>query len=84
MLIINKNRRFSDLFACFLRLYSNEDFGELSLESAYAYYEYGNALLTKEEENPAHDVLGNVEKDKNGAAAGNDEEEEEEEEEGVY
>lgn len=32
----------------------------MSIESAQAYFEYGNALLMKEEENPSNDVLGNV------------------------
>jgi nuclear autoantigenic sperm protein len=39
----------------------------MSVESAVAYYEYGNALLLKEEENPSNDLLGNVD-----AAASND------------
>ena len=38
-----------------------ESYGELSFESAQAYYEYGNALLTKEEENPSNQILNNVE-----------------------
>ena len=40
---------------------SVESYGELSFESAQAYYEYGNALLTKEEENPSNQILNNVE-----------------------
>jgi hypothetical protein len=32
----------------------------MSLETAAAWYEYGNVLLLKEEESPEHDVLGNV------------------------
>lgn len=32
----------------------------MSIECARAYYEYGNALLNKEEENPSHGLLGNV------------------------
>ncbi len=30
------------------------------MSSARAYFEYGNALLIKEEENPSHGLLGNV------------------------
>ncbi len=44
-------------------IYRNEEFGELSVESALAYYEYGNALLAKEEENPSNDFLGSVPND---------------------
>ena len=40
---------------------SVESYGDLSFESAQAYYEYGNALLTKEEENPSNQILNNVE-----------------------
>ena len=43
------------------QLISVETHGELSFESAQAYYEYGNALLTKEEENPSNQILNNVE-----------------------
>jgi len=55
----------------------------MSLESAVAYYEYGNALLLKEEENPSNDLLGNVD----GAATNDskkieDEDVDEEDEEG--
>jgi hypothetical protein len=45
----------------------------LSPHCAKAYFEYGNALLTKEEETSAQGVLGAVEKDKDG---GNQEDEE--------
>ena len=48
-------------------LCSNTTYGEMSVESAVAYYEYGNALLLKEEENPSNDLLGNVD-----ATASND------------
>lgn len=44
-------------------LFSNENYGEMSLETAQAWYEYGNVLLLKEEENPSNDVLGNVQHD---------------------
>lgn len=52
---------------------------ERSVETAQAYYEYGNALLTKEEENPANGVLANVE---SGPKSGEEENVDEEEEEG--
>lgn len=35
----------------------------MSLETAQAWYEYGNVLLLKEEENPTNDLLGNVQQD---------------------
>lgn len=35
-----------------------EEFGELSVEAAQAYYEYGNALLIQQEENPSDNLLG--------------------------
>jgi len=38
------------------------EFGPDSLIVAPAWYEYGNALLSAEEENPANDVLGDVKK----------------------
>lgn len=50
-----------------LILCSNTSYGEMSVESAVAHYEYGNALLLKEEENPSNDLLGNVD-----ATASND------------
>lgn len=53
-----------------------ESYGELSFESAQAYYEYGNALLTKEEENPSNQILNNVEPENE-----NDDAEEENDEE---
>lgn len=40
-----------------------EIYGEMSVESARAYYEYGNALLMQEEENPSKDLLGGVEEE---------------------
>lgn len=58
---------------------SVETHGELSFESAQAYYEYGNALLTKEEENPSNQILNNVEPENEDDG---EEEEEENEEEG--
>lgn len=36
-----------------------EEFGDLSLQCADAYFEYGNVLLLKEEENPSNGLLGN-------------------------
>ena len=33
-------------------------YGDQSIESAPAWFEYGNALLLKEEENPSDDLLG--------------------------
>ena len=44
-------------------LLSNGEYGEMSLESADVYFEYGNALLQKEEENPSDGLLGNVDPD---------------------
>jgi hypothetical protein len=35
----------------------------MSVESAAAWYEYGNVLLLKEEENPSNGLLGNVSSD---------------------
>lgn len=35
----------------------------MSVEAAAAWYEYGNVLLLKEEENPTNDLLGNVQSD---------------------
>ena len=35
----------------------------MSVEAAAAWYEYGNVLLLKEEENPSNDLLGNVQND---------------------
>jgi HAT1-interacting factor 1 len=59
---------------------------EMSLNTAHAHYEYGNALLTKEEENPSNDVLGNVERppgqsaeDMGDEEVGEDEDEDEQE-----
>jgi hypothetical protein len=37
----------------------------MSVESAAAWYEYGNVLLLKEEENPSNGLLGNVSSDPN-------------------
>ena len=37
----------------------------MSLIAARASFEYGNALLTKEEENPTDDLLNNVEGEQN-------------------
>lgn len=42
----------------YIRRFSVEKCGELSLQAAEAYYEYGNALLSKEEENPSGNLLG--------------------------
>ena len=35
----------------------------MSVEAAAAWYEYGNVILLKEEENPSDTLLGNVESD---------------------
>lgn len=51
-------------------LNSEEAYGQSSVQAAAAWYEYGNALLLKEEENPANGVLGNV--DPNGAVPEDD------------
>ena len=45
---------------------SIETYGDLSPHCAKAYFEYGNALLTKEEETSAQGVLGNVDNEKEG------------------
>ena len=37
-----------------------EKHGDSSIEIAPAYFEYGNALLTKEEENPSYGLLGDA------------------------
>lgn len=61
----------------------NEKHGEDSLEVAPAWFEYGNALLQKEEENPSYGLLGNAaqkaveEKEKKEAAASENKEDEE-------
>ena len=39
-----------------------ETYGDATPATARAYYEYGNALLTKEEESSAQGVLGNIDK----------------------
>lgn len=39
---------------------SVEKFGEKSIAAAFAYFEYGRALLAKEEENPSTSLLSNV------------------------
>ncbi len=49
------------------KFFSIETYGDLSPHCAKAYYEYGNALLTKEEENSAQGVLGNVDGEKGDA-----------------
>ena len=43
--------------------------GEMDAECARAYYEYGNALLMKEEDNPSDDLLGAAAKEARKAAA---------------
>lgn len=35
-----------------------EEFGELAVETAEAYYHYGNALLILQEENPSGNLIG--------------------------
>ena len=47
--------------------------GPLALESAQAYFDYGNALLTKEEENPSNNLLGNVKDEENDNEGDDDE-----------
>lgn len=37
----------------------------MSVEAAAAWYEYGHALLLKEEDNPSNDLLGNVQGEPN-------------------
>lgn len=59
--------------------FSEEAYGQSSVQAAAAWYEYGNALLLKEEENPANGVLGNVEANPNGAVPEDDDVGEEEE-----
>lgn len=44
-----------------LWIFRVEEFGELSVEAAQAYYEYGNALLIQQEENPSDNLLGGSE-----------------------
>jgi tetratricopeptide (TPR) repeat protein len=56
------------LFSSFLQS-RVEEFGELAVESAQAYYEYGNALLVQQEENPSDTLIGNAD-DKNDSANG--------------
>ena len=46
-----------------------EIYGEMDVECARAYYEYGNALLMKEEDNPSDDLLGAAAKEARKAAA---------------
>jgi hypothetical protein len=53
----------------------------MSLDSAFAYYHYGNALLTKEEEEPSDDLLGPTPKQENGPKEDQENEGEGEEEE---
>ncbi len=48
---------------CIAFYFSEEKYGQSSPQAAAAWYEYGNALLLKEEENPANGVLGNVNPD---------------------
>jgi hypothetical protein len=45
----------------------------MALESAEAYYEYGNALLMQEEDNPSKGLLSNVDDDENAEAEEEDE-----------
>ena len=61
-------------------LNSEEIYGQSSVQAAAAWYEYGNALLLKEEENPANGVLGNVEANPNGTVPEDDEVGDDEEE----
>jgi len=66
-------------------LNSEETYGQSSVQAAAAWYEYGNVLLLKEEENPANGVLGNVEANPNGTVPEDDEvgDEEEDNEDGA-
>jgi cobalamin biosynthesis protein CobT len=56
----------------------------MSLDSAFAYYHYGNALLTKEEEEPSDDLLGPTPKQENGPQEDQENEVEGEEEDGEH
>jgi site-specific recombinase XerD len=47
------------LFSSFLQS-RVEEFGELAVECAQAYFEYGNALLVQQEENPSDTLIGNA------------------------
>ncbi len=42
-----------------------DEFGEMAPECAQAYFVYGNALISKEEETPTDTLLGNVEGEEN-------------------
>lgn len=61
-----KRGEYEDAIGLFSSLLASrvEEFGELSLQAAPAYYEYGNALLVQQEENPSDTLLGNA--DSNG------------------
>lgn len=76
-----------------LLMFRVEEFGELSVEAAQAYYEYGNALLIQQEENPSDNLLGgnenqpletqeSVEIDETAAADDGDEEDADDEDKG--
>jgi hypothetical protein len=55
-----------------------EEFGETDMRTAEAYYEYGNALLTLQEENPTDNLIGNDAED---VEVGDDDDEQEKDEE---
>lgn len=57
--------------------FSVEKHGEMSIEAARLYYEYGNAMLTQEEDNPSNGLLSNVEGEEVKDIEVEDEEEEE-------
>jgi tetratricopeptide (TPR) repeat protein len=59
-----KENKFEDaiaLFASFLQSQISE-FGQISPQAALGFYEYGNVLLTNQEENPADGLIGNGDK----------------------
>lgn len=60
-----------------------EEFGELSIEAAQAYYEYGNALLVQQEENPSDNLLASADGNQADDIEVPDENEEGENEEGA-
>lgn len=64
--VIMKKYYSSNGFSCIF-IIRVEEFGELAVESAQAYYEYGNALLVQQEENPSDTLIGNAD-DKNDSA----------------
>lgn len=58
-----KNSNFLSFFLSFLNYFDcfrTSVYGEQSIEVAPIWYEYGRALLMKEQENPSDDLLGAV------------------------